>query len=65
MPENDSFIGNMRLITGALPAQYGLHTAGVVDITAKTGTALAGSFFPAWSARSSPCPPTPPGWRIR
>jgi opacity protein-like surface antigen/outer membrane receptor protein involved in Fe transport len=37
-----SFIGSMRLITGALPAQYGLHTSGVIDITTKSGTALAG-----------------------
>jgi opacity protein-like surface antigen/outer membrane receptor protein involved in Fe transport len=37
-----SFIGSMRLITGALPAQYGLHTSGIIDITSKTGTALAG-----------------------
>lgn len=36
-----SFIGSMRLITGALPAQYGLHTSGIFDITSKTGTALA------------------------
>src|SRR5215470_18088015 len=37
-----SFIGSMRLITGALPAQYGLHTSGIIDITSKSGTALAG-----------------------
>jgi opacity protein-like surface antigen/outer membrane receptor protein involved in Fe transport len=37
-----SFIGNMRLLTGALPAQYGLHTSGVIDITSKSGAALAG-----------------------
>src|SRR4029077_13264405 len=37
-----SFIGSMRLITGALPAQYGLHTSGIIDITTKSGTALAG-----------------------
>src|SRR5262249_34047843 len=36
-----SFIDSMRLITGALPAQYGLHTSGIIDITAKSGTALA------------------------
>jgi outer membrane receptor protein involved in Fe transport len=30
------------LITGALPAQYGLHTVGVLDVTTKTGAALAG-----------------------
>jgi hypothetical protein len=37
-----SFIGSMRLIDGALPAQYGQHTSGIFDITTKTGTALAG-----------------------
>ncbi len=37
-----SFIGSMRLITGALPAQYGLHTAGIIDITTKSGAAMAG-----------------------
>jgi outer membrane receptor protein involved in Fe transport len=37
-----SFIGSMALITGALPAQYGLHTTGLVDITTKSGAALQG-----------------------
>ncbi len=37
-----SFIGNIQLLTGALPAQYGLRTAGVLDITSKTGAALSG-----------------------
>ena len=37
-----SFISSIRLITGALPAQYGLHTVGILDITSKSGTALAG-----------------------
>jgi opacity protein-like surface antigen len=40
-----SFIGNMQLITGALPAQYGLHTVGVFDITTKSGAALAGGEY--------------------
>ena len=31
-----SFVGSLTLITGALPAQYGLRTAGIVDI--KTAT---------------------------
>jgi outer membrane receptor protein involved in Fe transport len=31
------FIQSMNLITGTLPAQYGLRTSGVVDITTKSG----------------------------
>jgi outer membrane receptor protein involved in Fe transport len=31
-----SFIGSLNLLTGALPAQYGLRTAGVVDITTRS-----------------------------
>ncbi|HVN86249.1 MAG TPA: TonB-dependent receptor [Candidatus Binatia bacterium] len=30
--------GNISLLTGALPAQYGLRTAGVIDIQTKSGT---------------------------
>jgi outer membrane receptor protein involved in Fe transport len=30
-----SFIGSMSLLTGALPAEYGLRTAGVLDITSR------------------------------
>jgi outer membrane receptor for ferrienterochelin and colicins len=29
--------GNVELITGALPAEYGLRTAGIIDITTKSG----------------------------
>jgi len=36
------FIQNMSLITGALPAQYGLRTAGVIDIHTKSGTVTPG-----------------------
>jgi len=32
-----SFVGGLALLTGALPAQYGLRTAGVVDVTSKSG----------------------------
>lgn len=31
-----ALVGNMSLITGALPAQYGLRTAGVIDIQTRT-----------------------------
>jgi outer membrane receptor protein involved in Fe transport len=37
---DSQFIGNLALITGALPAQYGLRTSGIVDIQTKSGTAL-------------------------
>jgi hypothetical protein len=32
-----SLIGNLALITGALPAQYGLRTSGIIDITTRSG----------------------------
>ena len=31
-----SFIGSIALVTGALPAEYGLRTAGLIDITTRT-----------------------------
>jgi hypothetical protein len=33
-----TFIGSMALLDGALPAEYGLHTAALVDITTRSGT---------------------------
>src|SRR6202162_2346660 len=36
------FANSMTLITGALPAQYGFQTAGVVDIQTKTGATNPG-----------------------
>lgn len=38
-----AFIGSVSLITGALPAQYGLRTAGILDIQARTGAFEGGS----------------------
>jgi hypothetical protein len=38
-----SFIGSLSLLTGALPAQYGLRTAGVLDITSRAFSTPAGS----------------------
>ena len=37
-----SFVGGLSLLTGTLPAQYGLRTAGVVDITARSFAAPGG-----------------------
>jgi outer membrane cobalamin receptor len=37
------FIDQTDLLDGALPAQYGLRTAGIVDIQTKTGTQASGT----------------------
>jgi len=37
------YADQMSLLTGALPAQYGLQTAGIVDITLKSGTTNPGA----------------------
>jgi hypothetical protein len=34
---DSSFVGNLTIIDGVLPAQYGLHTTGIIDITPKNG----------------------------
>jgi outer membrane receptor protein involved in Fe transport len=38
-----NFIGSMTLLTGTLPAEYGLRTAGVLDITSRTFSAPGGN----------------------
>ena len=38
-----NFIGSMSLLTGALPAEYGLRTAGVLDITSRAFAAPGGA----------------------
>ena len=35
-------VGSMKLITGALPAEYGLRTAGIIDIQTKSGVMQPG-----------------------
>jgi outer membrane receptor protein involved in Fe transport len=37
-----SFVGSATLITGALPAQYGFHNTGIVDITTRSGAGEPG-----------------------
>jgi len=37
------FVDSMQLITGALPAEYGLRTAGIVDIQSKDGLTPGGA----------------------
>jgi outer membrane receptor protein involved in Fe transport len=36
------FVGSMKLITGALPAEYGLRTAGIIDIQSRSGLSEPG-----------------------
>jgi hypothetical protein len=36
------FVNSLSLITGALPAEYGLRTAGIIDITTKSGIEAPG-----------------------
>ena len=43
----------MTLITGALPAQYGFQTAGVVDIQTKTGTTNPGLAISMYGGQQS------------
>jgi outer membrane receptor protein involved in Fe transport len=39
------FLGSVSLITGALPAQFGFHTAGIIDVRTKDGAFAPGGDF--------------------
>jgi outer membrane receptor protein involved in Fe transport len=41
-------INTVTLIDGTLPAQFGFHTAGIVDVTTKTGASLKGGEISAY-----------------
>ncbi len=45
------FLDSVSLITGTLPAQYGNRTAGIVDITTKTGQDLNGGIISAYGGQ--------------
>ena len=47
------FANNISLITGALPAQYGFQTAGVVDIQTKTGITNPGFVVSMYGGQQS------------
>ena len=42
---DSSFIRSISLIDGALPAEYGLHTAGLLDITTRNGADAPGTIL--------------------
>jgi outer membrane receptor protein involved in Fe transport len=49
---------SVSLITGALPAQYGLRTAGIIDIQTKTGTLDPGGAFTLYGGQQSTFQPS-------
>jgi outer membrane receptor protein involved in Fe transport len=49
---------SVSLITGALPAQYGLRTAGIIDIQTKTGTVAPGGSFTLYGGQQSTFQPS-------
>ncbi|HEU0157585.1 MAG TPA: TonB-dependent receptor [Stellaceae bacterium] len=49
---------SVSLITGALPAQYGLRTAGIIDLTTKTGTLARGGNFTLYGGQQSTFQPS-------
>jgi outer membrane receptor protein involved in Fe transport len=55
---DSGFIGNLDVIDGALPAQYGLHTTGVVDITPKSDAFAGGGSIGVYGGSQSTISPT-------
>ncbi len=49
---------SVSLITGALPAEFGLRTAGIIDIQTKTGTLAPGGTFTLYGGQQSTFQPS-------
>jgi hypothetical protein len=52
------FVESMQLITGALPAQYGLRTAGIVDVQTKSGWFAPGGSIGMYGGSNSTLNPS-------
>ena len=52
------FVGSVSLLTGALPAEFGLRTAGVVDITTRNGAFDNGGTFSLYGGARSTLTPS-------
>ncbi len=52
------FVDNVSLIDGSLPAQYGFHTAGIVDIHTKSGAFINGGEFAMYGGSHSEVNPS-------
>ncbi len=55
---DSSFIRSISLIDGALPAEYGLRTAGLLDITTRNGTDAPGTIVTAYGGSRDTIIPT-------
>ncbi|HTT04731.1 MAG TPA: TonB-dependent receptor, partial [Steroidobacteraceae bacterium] len=53
-------IASMNLITGALPAEYGLRTAGIIDLTTRSGLLQPGGSVSVYGGSHSTFEPS--GW---
>ena len=58
-------ISSISLVTGALPAEYGLRTAGIIDITTKSGLQAPGGFVSVYGGQPRRDPAKPGLWRRR
>ena len=55
---NTRFVDNVSLIDGSLPAQYGFHTAGIVDIHTKSGAFTNGGSVSMYGGAHSEATPS-------
>jgi len=53
-----SFVGSMTLVTGALPAQYGLRITGLIDIQARSGAQDPGGTISIYGGNRSTFTPS-------
>ena len=51
-------VGSLKLITGALPAEYGLRTAGIIDVTTKSGMLAPGGDISVYGGSHSEIQPS-------
>jgi len=55
---SSSFVGSMTLVTGALPAQYGLRNTGLVDIQTRSGAQDPGGTISIYGGNRSTFTPS-------
>jgi len=51
-------VGSLKLITGALPAEYGLRTAGIIDVTTISGSLASGGDISVYGGSHSEIQPS-------